>query len=45
MTEAVTPLTPAEMRQQENEIRAALRWDARRGRPHLARYELETFVY
>ncbi len=45
MNEAVTPLTPAEMRQQENEIRAALRFDLQRGRPHLAHYELETFVY
>lgn len=45
MNEAVTPLTPAEMRQQENQMRAALRFEEPRGRPHLARYELETFVY
>jgi hypothetical protein len=45
MSEAVTPLTPAEMRQQESELRAALQFDAHHGRPHLAHYELETFVY
>jgi hypothetical protein len=39
------PLTRDEMGQQEQAIRAALRFDAGHGRPHLARYELETFVY
>jgi hypothetical protein len=45
MSDAVTPLTLAEMQQQENQLRAALRFDAQRGKPHLAHYELETFVY
>lgn len=40
-----TALTEARMRQQEREIRDALRFDRRRGRPYIARYELETFVY
>jgi len=33
------------MDDQENAIRAALRFSAERGRPYLARYELETFIY
>ena len=33
------------MRGQEQAIRAALRFDAARGKPYLARYEVETFVY
>ena len=41
----VEPLTPQEMSEQEQAIRAALRFDAQRGRPYIARYELETFVY
>ncbi|HUI05492.1 MAG TPA: radical SAM protein [Verrucomicrobiae bacterium] len=41
----VEPLTPQEMREQEQAIRAALRFDPQRGRPYVARYELETFVY
>ena len=38
-------LTETEMRGQEQAIRAALRFDAARGKPYLARYEVETFVY
>ena len=38
-------LTDTELREQEAAIRAALRFDTKRGRPYLARYELETFVY
>lgn len=45
MSDLVTPLSPAEMRQQEETLRRALRVDLRRGKPHLAHYELETFVY
>ena len=45
MSDAVTPLTPAQMQEQEQRLRTALRLDARRGKPHLAHYELETFVY
>jgi hypothetical protein len=43
--DAVGCLTPSELRQQEQQIRAGLRFDPSRGRPYLARYELETFVY
>jgi flagellar biosynthesis/type III secretory pathway M-ring protein FliF/YscJ len=39
------PLTREEMDQQEQAIRAALDFDERRGRPYIARYEMETFVY
>ena len=45
MSDAVTPLSAEEMRAQEQEIRLGLRFDTRRGKPYLARYELETFVY
>ena len=45
MSDAVTPLSVEEMRQQEQELRLGLRFDQRRGKPYLARYELETFVY
>jgi hypothetical protein len=41
----VDPLSPREMNGQEQAIRAALRFDDERGRPYIARYELETFVY
>ena len=41
----VEPLSPGEMNDQERAIRAALRFDDARGRPYIARYELETFVY
>jgi len=41
----VEPLTSQEMREQEQAIRAALCFDAQRGRPYITRYELETFVY
>jgi radical SAM superfamily enzyme YgiQ (UPF0313 family) len=45
MSSSITPLTADEIRQQEQEIRLGLRFDPRRDRPYLARYELETFVY
>lgn len=38
-------LTDTQMRTQEQEIRARLRFDAECGRPYLAHYELETFLY
>ncbi len=41
----IEPLSGAQMRQQEQAIRDALRVDERRGRPHVGRYELETFAY
>jgi hypothetical protein len=41
----VEPLSGEEMLAQERAIRAALRWSAGRGRPYMARYELELFVY
>jgi hypothetical protein len=44
-TQNIEPLSPAQMDGQENAIRAALRFDPARGRPYLARYELETFIY
>lgn len=40
------PLLPAErVLEQEREIRAQLRFDATAGKPYLARYEIDTFVY
>jgi len=45
MSDVVTPLSVKEMGQQEQAIRSGLRFDVRRGKPYLARYELETFVY
>ena len=45
MSDAVTPLSVEEMRQQEQALRLGLHFDPRRGKPYLARYELETFVY
>jgi len=41
----VRPLSPAELLEQERAIRAALRFDPERGRPYIARYSLETFLY
>jgi radical SAM superfamily enzyme YgiQ (UPF0313 family) len=41
----VDRLSDAQMREQEKTIRASLQFSARRGRPYLARYELESFVY
>ncbi len=41
----VEPLSRQELGEQEQAIRAALRFDGQRGRPYIARYELETFVY
>ena len=45
MNDAVTPLSVEEVHQQEQEIRLGLRFNLQRGKPYLARYELETFVY
>jgi hypothetical protein len=45
MSDAVRPLTPAQMQEQEKQLRLALQFDARPGKPHLAHYELEIFVY
>jgi radical SAM superfamily enzyme YgiQ (UPF0313 family) len=41
----ITSLTPLQIRGQELEIRAGLQFDPRRGKPYLAHYELESFVY
>lgn len=41
----MAPLSAAEMRDQEQAIRDALHFNEQRGRPHLGRYELESFVY
>ena len=41
----IEPLSVAQIREQEQGIREALRFDEQRGRPHLGRYELETFAY
>jgi hypothetical protein len=41
----IEPLSTSQMLGQENAIRAALRFDSGRGRPYLARYELERFIY
>ncbi len=38
-------LTAQQLDEQEQAIRAGLRFDEQRGRPYLARYEVETFVY
>jgi hypothetical protein len=38
-------LSPEQIRNQEQAIRAGLTFDAVRGRPYLARYEIESFVY
>ncbi len=42
---AMAPLSAVEMRGQEQAIRDALYFDEQRGRPHIGRYELESFVY
>ena len=41
----IRALSAQELGEQEQEIRAALHFDAQRGRPYLARYALETFLY
>lgn len=41
----VEPLSPAQITKQENTLRAALRFDRDRGRPYVARYHLEDFIY
>ena len=41
----VQNFTHAQMRAQEERIRAGLRFETNRGEPYLARYELETFIY
>jgi radical SAM superfamily enzyme YgiQ (UPF0313 family) len=38
-------LSTRELGEQEQAIRAALHFDAQRGRPYIARYSLETFLY
>lgn len=43
--ENIEPLSPGQLLGQENAVRAALRFDPHRGRPYLARYELERFIY
>lgn len=45
MAQGTECLSDEQMRRQESEIRARLRFDPSRGRPYLAHYELETFVY
>jgi hypothetical protein len=44
-TDGIKRLTETEMLVQEHTIRAALHFGGRRGKPYLARYEVETFVY
>ena len=41
----IEPLSAVQMQDQEQAIRDALRYDEQRGRPHLGRYELESFIY
>ena len=41
----IEPLTPQEIDDQERRIRGGLRLEAQRGRPYIARYPLETFLY
>ena len=41
----IEPLSTEELSEQERRIRNGLRFDARRGRPYVARYPLETFLY
>jgi hypothetical protein len=38
-------LSPEQIRNQEQTIRAGLRFDPGRGKPYVARYEIESFVY
>jgi radical SAM superfamily enzyme YgiQ (UPF0313 family) len=38
-------LSPQELSEQERAIRAALRFDPQHGRPYIARYSLENFLY
>lgn len=45
MTRQIEPLTPAEIQQQDTAIRQRLKFEAQRGHPYVARYELETFAY
>ena len=45
MTDQITPLSSAEIDEQERQIRAGLTFPNAAGKPHIARYELETFVY
>lgn len=45
LSQNIEPLSAAEIDVQENRIRGAFRFDQHRGRPYVARYELETFVY
>jgi hypothetical protein len=45
MADSITPLTAEQRQQQEQELRLALRFDPRHGKPYVAHYELEAFVY
>ncbi|HUJ08911.1 MAG TPA: radical SAM protein [Verrucomicrobiae bacterium] len=42
---SIRPLSPQQLCEQEQAIRAALQFDAEHGRPYIARYSLETFLY
>jgi Radical SAM superfamily len=41
----IRPLSPPELCEQEQAIRNAVHFDPQRGRPYIARYSLETFLY
>jgi len=43
--DCVEPLPAAELQEQEKTIRRGLQFDPERGRPYVARYELERFIY
>ena len=45
MTDQITPLSPAELDEQERQLRSGLTLASAAGKPQIARYELETFVY
>ncbi len=43
--DGIEPLSRDELKQQETKLRAGLAFSPDRGRPYVARYQLETFVY
>jgi hypothetical protein len=45
LSDAIDPLTADEIDQQEQALREAVRIDRLPGKPYVARYDLETFVY
>lgn len=45
LRQKIDPLSETEIGAQESRIRGGFRFDPHRGRPYVARYELETFVY